>query len=114
MAPQRGEGTTPEEDLLEWLEREEEILGFANVQDALLDIDTARELFYNELGYDITEAQFRALGGASTLRYEELPAIGIAYEREEHIWGYQDIYRDKVTGRYTAKEDVYSLLATIR
>lgn len=114
MPKMRGGGTTPEEDLLMWLEREEQELGYTRVEDALTDIEKARELFFRELGYDMSEGQFEALGRASTLRYEELPTIGISFERMEQKWGYQEIYRDVITGRFAAKEDVYSLLATIR
>jgi hypothetical protein len=105
---------TPEEDLLGWLEREEESLGFSEVQDALGDIDKARALLYDELGYDITESQFEALSSASTMRYEELPSAGITYDRVEQSWGYQDTYRDIVTGRFVSAEDVFSLLSVIR
>jgi len=105
---------TPEEDLLGWLEREEESLGFSEVQDALGDIEKARSLLYDELGYDITEAQFDALSSASYLRYEELPTIGVSYSRLERSWGYQDIYRDITSGRLVSAEDVFSLISTIR
>lgn len=105
---------TPEEDLLAWLEREEERLGFTGVETGLTDIERARDLFYDELGYDITEEQFGGLKSAQYLRYEELPTIGIGYSRIEQAWGYQDVYRDVVTGRFVAKADVYDLLATIR
>lgn len=106
---------TPEQDLLEWLEREEESLGFTTVEGALAkEITEAQAVFYEELGYDMTEAQFEALKGASLLRYEELPTIGVSYERIEHRWGFQSTYRDIVTGRFTAREDVFTLLAKIR
>lgn len=105
---------TPEEDLLAWLEREEERLGFTGVEDGLTDIAKARDLFYDELGYDITESQFAGLKDAQYLRYEELPSISISYGRIEQPWGFQDTYRDVVTGRFMAKVDVFDLLATIR
>jgi len=105
---------TPEEDLLAWLEREEERLGFTSVDDALGDIAKARDLFYDELGYDVTEEQFGGLQDALYTRYEELPAIGVSYERVEHRWGYQPSYRDVITGRFVAGADVRSALATLR
>lgn len=105
---------TPEEDLLGWLEREEERLGFTSIDDALSDIQKARDLFYDELGYDITDEQFRALGNALTTRYEELPAIGVTYARIEQPWGYQPVYRDIVTGRFVAGVDVRAALGTLR
>ncbi len=93
---------TPEEDLLGWLEREEERLGFANIDDALSDIEKARKLFFDELGYDITDAQFGGMKSAVELRYTELPNVGIEYSRIEFPWGYKPIYRDKVTGRFVS------------
>lgn len=107
---------TPEEDLLGWLEREEEHLGFTSVEDGLSDVQKARDLFYDELGYDITDAQFQGLKDASFLRYDELPSISTSYEKiYQPAWGgFQDVYRDTITGRFVAKADVYSLLGTIR
>ena len=108
MATQQGEA------YLDWLEREEERLGFAAVDTGLADIKSARDLLYEELGYDVTEKQFEALKDAVITRYEELPSIGISYDRVEHAWGYQDTYRDIITGRFTAKADVFDLLAGAR
>jgi len=105
---------TPEDDLLAWLEREEELLGFDSVDRSLAEYESARSLFFDELGYDITEGQFEGLKQASVLRYEELPSIGITYERQEQSWGFQNTYRDKISGRFVNKEDVFSLLATLR
>lgn len=105
---------TPEEDLLAWLEREEERLGFTSVDDALRDIQKARDLFYDELGYDITDEQFRALSNTLNVRYEELPAVGVEYSRIEQPWGYQPIYRDVVTGRFVSGVDVRAALGELR
>lgn len=105
---------TPEEDLLGWLEREEERLGFTTVEGGLADIDRARTLFYDELGYDVTEEQFGGLKAAQYLRYEELPTIGVSYGRIEQAWGYQETFRDVITGRFVGKADVFDLLAMIR
>ena len=114
MPRMRGGNTTPEEDLLSWLEREEEQLGYTRLEDALTDIDKARDLLFDELGYDMTEGQFAALKQASFTRYEELPTVSISFERIEQKWGFQTTYRDTITGRFVAREDVFSLLATIR
>ncbi|MBA7551630.1 hypothetical protein ES705_44178 [subsurface metagenome] len=105
---------TPEEDLLAWLEREEERLGFTSVDDALGDINKARDLFYDELGYDITDDQFKGLQDALGTRYEELPAIGVEYGRIEQAWGYQPVYRDAITGRFVSGADVRSALDALR
>lgn len=105
---------TSEEKYMDWLDREEERLGFTAIEDAMGDIEDARALFYEELGYDMTEGQFLALKGTLQTRYEEFPAISITFERIEQKWGYQPAYRDITTGRFVSREDVYSLLTTIR
>jgi len=105
---------TPEEDLLAWLEREEERLGFTSVDDALADITKARDLFYDELGYDVTDNQFRGLQDALYTRYDELPAIGVNYSRIEQSWGYQPVYRDIVTGRFVSGGAVRGALDFLR
>jgi len=105
---------TPEEDLLAWLEREEERLGFTAIDDALDDITAARALLYEELGYDLTDEQFQGLRGALSTRYEDLPAIGVDYSRIEHDWGFQSVYRDAVTGRFVAGADVRAALDILR
>lgn len=105
---------TPEEDLLSWLDREEERLGFDALDDAMGDIEVARSLLYDELGYDITDAQFEGLRDALMTRYEELPTVGVEYGRIEHDWGYQTTYRDIVSGRFVSPDDVYGLLSLAR
>jgi len=105
---------TPEEDLLGWLEREEERLGFTALETGMSDIGKARDLFYDELGYDMTDAQFSGLKDAQMTRYEELPAIGVEYRRIEHSWGYQPTYRDTTTGRFASASDVRTLLNLYR
>ena len=105
---------TPEEDLLGWLEREEEILGFSDVDDALTDIGKARQLFYDELGYNMTEEQFEGLSGAFNTRYEELPDVGVQFELQITKWGTQPTFRDTVSGRFVSKEDTFSLIAEKR
>ena len=105
---------TPEEDLLGWLEREEERLGFTGVEEGLTDIEKARSMLYDELGYDVTEEQYGGLKQAQELRYEELPVIGLSHHRVEEDWGYQSVYRDIVTGRFVSRTDVEGLLGLIR
>lgn len=102
---------TPEEDLLGWLEREEERLGFTTVQEGLTGIEEARAMLYEELGYDVTEEQFEALKVASTLRYEELPAVGVTYFLRETKAGWYAQYRYEPTGRYISAEAAFGLLA---
>tara|TARA_Y100000310_G_scaffold154415_1_gene153974 strand:+ start:4483 stop:4806 length:324 start_codon:yes stop_codon:yes gene_type:complete len=101
---------TPEEDLLGWLEREEERLGFADIEDALGDIAKARDLFYDELGYDITDDQFQGLKDALVTRYEDFPTAGVKTTRDEHSWGYQTTYRIK--GRFASFTQVQEAIRT--
>jgi len=107
---------TPPEDLLQWLEREEQILGFTAVDDALYDLAEAQKLFYDELGYDLTEAQFSALGEASALRYEYFPEAGVSYTRtfREDYQGWQDLYRYAPTGQFINIEQAMGLVSVIR
>ncbi len=105
---------TPEEDLLEWLEREEERLGFTSIDDALDDITKARDLLYEELGYDITEEQFTGLQHALKTRYEDFPAIGVEMKRFEQPWGYQTIYRDILSKQFISGESVRAALEILR
>jgi len=106
---------TPEEDLLGWLEREEEVIGFNEMQRGLTgDYEEARERFFGQITGDLTENQFDSLKAASRLRYEELPQIGVSFGRVEQAWGYQETFRDVITGRFVKAEDAFSLLATIR
>lgn len=102
---------TPPEDLLEWLLREEETLGIDAVERGLIDIEAARALLYEELGYDPTESQLAGFQEAGQLKYERLPAVGVGFERVAFPWGYQPRYRDIVTGRYIGKADVSALIA---
>ena len=105
---------TPPEDLLAWLEREEENLGFTSVEEALTDIQKARVAFFKELGYEMKEEQFEGLKSALYSRYEEFPSISIEYGRIEQKWGYQPVYRDVITGRFVSGSDVRALLEQLR
>ena len=101
------------EDCLEWLEREEEHYGYAEFSDAMEEIDKARALFYEELGYELKDEQYAVLKAAQIIRYEELPLASVTYERMEYPGGLQDFYRDIASGQRVAREDVFSLLNTI-
>ena len=95
---------TPEEDLLAWLEREEENLGFTTLQNALGDFESAHDLFIEMLGYDLQESQFQALNDAVKVRYVDFPLAGIQTTKDEHMWGFQTSYRIK--GRFASFDQV--------
>jgi len=105
---------TPEEDLLGWLEREEEHFGFSEFEDMMTDFEKARKMWYDEMGWDMTEEQFTSLHHAADLRYDELPSISINFSLREYKSGWVPQYRDVVSGRFVAGADVFNLLATIR
>ena len=107
---------TDEANLLGWLEREEEEYGFDTMEDALTDFGKARALFLNEQGIDLSEGQYQGLKDAQFFRYDELPSISVAYEKfyNPSFAGWQESYRDTITGRFVAKADVYSLLGVTR
>ncbi|GAI86688.1 unnamed protein product [marine sediment metagenome] len=87
----------PAERYMEWLEREEERLGIAATQRASMDIEEAREMLYEELGYDPTESQLSTFMELGKARYEIMPEIGITAYRFERPYGYQMVYQDVKT-----------------
>src|SRR3990170_2104907 len=57
---------TPE--IAAWLTRFEKKFGETQTASALQQLKTARELFYSELGYNVTRRQFEALKGERNFR----------------------------------------------
>ena len=101
------------EKYLEWLSREEELLGIDATARASTDVEAARRLLYSEIGYEPSESQISAFMEAGMTRYEQLPQIGVTYAREWHpeFQGYESTFRDIATGRYVARTDVMAALA---
>ena len=102
-----------EERYLEWLEREEEVLGLDAIIRASTDIEKARRLLFDELGYTPTDMQLDAFMGAGYVKFEALPEIGVRFAREEHAWGYEPVYKDLITGQYTSRKAVEQAMATL-
>lgn len=90
------------ERYMEWLEREEERLGMGATVRASEDVEVARDLLYEELGYDPSEAQVSSFMEMGKARYEVMPEVGITSARFERPWGYQTVYRDIATGKFMA------------
>jgi len=105
----------PQEKYLEWLSREEELLGIDETARASTDVEAARRLLYSEIGYEPTESQVTAFMGAGVERYEQLPQVGAYYAREWHpeFQGYESVFRDVTTGRYMARTDIIAALAEL-
>jgi hypothetical protein len=102
---------TPAEDLMSWLQREEEVIGVAGMERASTDIEEAEDMLYEELGYPPSDAQLSAFMETAKTRYEAFPEIGITSYRFERDWGYQTVYRDVATGRFTSYSDVQERIA---
>ena len=97
---------TPPEDLMEWLMREEERLGIAKTQRATLEIEEAKEMLFEELGYEPTEAQVDSFMETGKTRYEIMPEVGVTSRRYERVWGYQMVYTDVPTGKFLSYAEV--------
>lgn len=97
---------TPPEDLLEWLTREEEILGTDAIERGMIDVEAARSLLYEELGYEPTESQLEAWMGAGVTKYETLPEIGVSLFSIERAWGTQYTYYSYATHRFVGVSEV--------
>ena|SRR3990172_5948348 len=106
---------TPE--IAAWLTRFEKRFGETQTASALQQLRAARELFYNELGYNITRRQFEALKGESDFREGPFKELGIkveqgrTYRDKEHrdIVNQQN-YRDIKTGQFMKRVDVEELI----
>lgn len=96
----------PEERYMEWLIRVEEEFGLAATQRGTLEIEEARRLLYEELGFEPTESQVSSFMMFGKARYEIMPEIGIMSYRFERPWGYQMVYRDIPTGRFISYPEV--------
>uniref|UniRef100_A0A6H1ZWF6 Uncharacterized protein n=1 Tax=viral metagenome TaxID=1070528 RepID=A0A6H1ZWF6_9ZZZZ len=101
------------EAYLEWLEREEETVGLGAAMRAATDIEEAKKLLTEELGYTPTDAQVEAFTGAGTMKYKTMPEIGVGFERIEHVWGKQSTYRDILTGRFVSPRYVTEAIARL-
>jgi len=95
---------TPPEDLLAWLTREEEVLGAGVIERSLTDLEEARKLLYQELGYEPTEPQLEAWQQAGVSKYEALPELGIQLFPVERVWGTQYSYYSYATHRFISKQ----------
>jgi len=96
----------PAERYMEWLEREEERLGIGATARATEDVEAAKRLLYEELGFDPSEAQVSAFMDIGKARYEIMPEVNITSARLERPWGFQTSYRDVRTGRFTSFTEV--------
>lgn len=101
------------ERYLEWLDREEEILGIGVTIGATADMEAARELLKRELGDYPTGAQLEAFMEAGAMKYKQMPEIGVSFQRIEHVWGKQSIYRDVETGQFVSGTYVQEALARL-
>lgn len=99
-----------EDKYMEWLEREEEVLGLDTTVRTVGDLEYASTLLEEELGYTPTEKQLDAFMGAAQSKYESLPQIGVTPVVIERNWGSQVVYRDIISGRFVSYDDIKSAL----
>lgn len=101
------------EAYLEWLEREEEVVGLIETMRASTDIEAARDLLRRELQMEPTDAQLDAFMGAGGMRYSIMPEANVGFERVEQVWGKQSIYRSLETGRFVSRTYVEEAIARL-
>jgi len=95
---------TPE--IAEWLTRFEKRFGADQTASALGRLSNARDLFYNELGYNVTRKQFEALNQGENEKNQYLIELNIRAETGRKITHkdgsvtYQTNYRD-AKGHFT-------------
>ena len=97
-----------DEKYLEWLDREEDVLGLDAMMFGSESKDNMFLLLKQELGYEPTDSQVNSMFDAATQRYEIMPEVEVSYDRiwhPEHL-GYQSTYRDTTTGRFISRADV--------
>src|SRR3990172_2751599 len=93
-------------EIAEWLTRFEKRFGADQTATTLQKLSDARDLFYKELGYNITRKQFEALNQGENEKNQYLIEQGIKAEtgrrfiNKERQEGYQTNYRDITTGRF--------------
>lgn len=105
--------TGGEERYLEWLDREEQVLGIGVTMRASTDIEDAKQLLWRELDYEPKDWQVQPFFEAMQVKYQILPRIDVGFERIEHAWGYQSTYRDLITGRFVSRRDVETTIAAL-
>lgn len=98
------------EEMMQWLDREEEVLGIDVLTRATTDVEAARELLYSELGYEPTSKQLSGFMEIAGERYEKMPELGIMHETIWHpkFTYYQPVWR--VKGRFASVAEVRGLL----
>jgi len=104
-------------EIAAWLTRFEKKFGETQTASALQQLKTARELFYSELGYNVTRRQFEALKGESDFRETDFKELGLRVEkgREYRDKEHRDIvhqqnFRDLKTGRFLKATDVQEMV----
>lgn len=92
-----------EERYLEWLERAD-----IPIEDTVT-LDKLRDYLTEWLGFTPTNQQLDAVGQAVATRYEQLPQVGIEFERIDQKWGSQYVFRDTETGRFVSRTQVKAI-----
>jgi len=102
------------EAYLDWLEREEQNIGFAEFEEGMADIEKARALWLRHTGMELTDLQYESLKSSQQLRWGEMPKVGARFDIIEHpkLFYTQPVYR--IHGKFASWEQVQALLREAR
>jgi hypothetical protein len=93
---------TDEPEVAEWLTRFEKKFGLNNTRQGLLKLQDARELFYEELGYNITRKQFENLASENEQRKQAEILAGVTPGTVKIGNREQNVYRNS-KGQFAKK-----------
>lgn len=93
-------------EIAQWLTRFEKKFGVEETRGSLQKLSDARELFFEELGYNITRKQFEHLNEAKNEKVqEEIRSHVIASKGRKYIKNdreyHQIIYKNETTGQFS-------------
>ena len=98
-------------EIAQWLTRFEKRFGASESRQSMQQLSKARELFFDELGYDLTRKQFEALRSEANERTQEEILDNVRVEtgrkyisKKDGKEYYQTNYRDTRTGRFTKRQ----------
>lgn len=100
---------TDSAEIAAWLTRFERRFGVDETRLSLQKLSLARELFFEEIGYDITRRQFEALSEQNNQKVQQEILAEVRAEtgkervdKKGRVY-YQTNYRDLRTGRFTKR-----------
>jgi len=101
------------EDLLKWLEREEEEWGVEAMIGRTATEDRIAEWLQEELGIRYSPDLVPRYYEIARAKYEYMPSVAISTAVYERPYGKQLVYRDIATGRFIGFETVQERFVTL-